>query len=370
MRLSFLFALFAWALISHAQTIDRAEYYIDWDWGAGNNTEIEVVDGNLVNLDIDTISVQGLNEDGLHRLYLRFHTHFIDDSGGVHDYWSMAEGRYFFVLPGLPSAEDSLEIVAVKYWYDDMEWDAHQIDLNDSSQVSFAAMISDSMLQADGMHTLAVSYQDDQGRWSMPERRYFWVMPYPVDSTYMVGAEYFFTLDINVDPGEGNGVSIISPDDDVWDESTEEVVTINTCQTSGQFFFCIRYIDNFGSWSAPECAQINVTTDSLPVLTINRSAQSILLSWSTCLTGSPFYVYKSFAAPLDTHLIAVTDSLFFEDTEVLEDYAYGVYFVRGTTGTSGPLAGRRGGMGKMPRAARIVSASSQDSTLPAFKEEQ
>lgn len=340
MKLLITLTLLAFGAFAQAQEIDRAEYFINFDLGAGNCSAIAIDTNSQVGITNFPVSVDGLEEDGLHRLHLRYHTHFVDSLGAQHDYWSMAEGRYFWVIESGPDAVDSLEIVAARYWFNADEWAAQELDLTDSSHTSFAALVPVSLLQADGMHTFAVSYQDELGRWSMPERRYFWVMPAPVEAARIIAAEYFF----NVDPGHGNADSVGLPADFAWDEPFEEVIDVSSCQSTGLFNFCIRFMDNRGVWSAPQCDSIQVA--NLPVLTIQPLNQSILLTWCSSLDSTEFFVYRNHISPPDTHLVTSTMDTFFVDTNVIADYPKATYHVRHRIGPN--LS--RSGMGKMPRA--------------------
>lgn len=341
MKILFTLHLLVFSAIGIAQEIDRAEYFINFDFGPGNCSPIQIDTSNQVNITDFPISVAGLEEDGLHRLHLRYHTYFVDDTGGVHDYWSMPEGRYFHVIESGPNAVDSLNVVAAKYWFDNEEWAAVDVDFTDSIQASIAALVPVDLLQADGMHTFALSYQDNQGRWSMPEHRYFWVLPIPIETERIIAAEYYF----NDDPGLGNADSVGLPHDLEWDEPIEEVIDVSACQAAGVYNFCIRYMDNDSNWSAPECATIHVA--DLPTLTIRPMNQSILLSWCADTANAPFYVYKTYITPPDTHFVTSTMDTFFVDVNVLNLYQKATYHVRQHVGPNSPLSGRRSGMGKM-----------------------
>ncbi|MEQ9297614.1 MAG: T9SS type A sorting domain-containing protein [Cyclobacteriaceae bacterium] len=102
-RLILIMALSAWVFSAHAQSITRAEYFIDTDPGFGQGQEIGLSTSDEIEFVVDLTD----QEPGFHMLYIR-----AQDSFGR---WSHQQAKGFYVRPG-SSAPD---IVLLRYLFFD-----------------------------------------------------------------------------------------------------------------------------------------------------------------------------------------------------------------------------------------------------------
>ena len=96
-----------------------------------------------------------------------------------------------------------------------------------------------------GFHFLSIRVLDENEKWSIVEKRGFFISSAPVSMPSLQEAEYF----IDIDPGVGNGIplNIGVPGDDI-------VFTpvIPSGVSAGFHFLCIRVRDSSGRWSNVE----------------------------------------------------------------------------------------------------------------------
>jgi|GEM_PF-4623571 len=102
-RLIFIVALTAMVLSPYAQSLTRAEYFIDTDPGFGQGQEIALGTSDETHFTVD-LSAQ---EPGFHMLYIR-----AQDSFGR---WSHQQAKGFYVSPGT----NTPDIVLLRYLFDD-----------------------------------------------------------------------------------------------------------------------------------------------------------------------------------------------------------------------------------------------------------
>jgi hypothetical protein len=228
------FGAVLWLLASSAfaLTISQAEYYINTDPGIGLATPITITPGENVSISGLMIPSNGLTAGRVHKLYLRYR--------GNEGYWSMADGRYFYVITTTSGTVTYHNVVQADYWFDNL---SHSIiDVPDAPNSSYAALIP-AALTPDRVHTFNTRFQDDRGIWSMPVAKYFWIIQstsgtaeiHPItDLEYWLDALPATQLDIT----DGTTVSFA------------DVIPVNLLP--GLHRFSLRYRDDRGIWSMAE----------------------------------------------------------------------------------------------------------------------
>ena len=178
------------SLPGFAQTISRAEYFIDTDPGLGAATALTASSANTFGT---TIALTGL-ATGLHQLGVRS----LDSNND----WSLTNRRVFYYEP-VP-----VDVVAAEYTLDTeaLPGSGTAIPVTPGLTVSIVNFpINMSTLTA-GLHILSVRTRDAVGTWSLTNRRAFYYEPNPVAGTNIDRAEFFF----DTDPGFGSAPSALA----------------------------------------------------------------------------------------------------------------------------------------------------------------
>ncbi len=361
---------------SFAVTITQAEYFVDTDPGQGLGTAISITSDESVSISGLPVSSVGLTAGQVHRLFLRFKS---DENA-----WSLTEGRYFYPLAVGEGSVTYDNIVQAEYWFDALP--STFVDLADSPNISYPALIPTTGLTLNTIHRFFVRYQDEDGNWTIAEGRYFYIietaggaieiknvsaLEYWLDSNAatlvdiadaptgnfaqlipagtetgvhtfntryrdedgvwsmtetrrfvlisqsgsnhqpksIVAAEYF----INGNPAPGGAIPLPTPADGAYDEGEEAHAVVVTDLPVGLHLFCIRYQDSEGIWTSAYCDSVATT----PMLVIRRSGNDIQLTWAADPLHVPFHVFRS-ATPDGAYSdVGTTNNLNYLDIGIL-----------------------------------------------------
>jgi hypothetical protein len=227
---------------SHSQNITAAEYFIDLDPGPGNGTAITpITPGDVVNFST-TVSTAAL-PDGFHFLAIR-----VRDANGV---WSLFERRGFYISGTVIETDN---ITAAEYFFDADPGPGNGTALSigtPGSVVNFTPVIPQSL--SAGFHYLAIRTKDAGGKWSLFERRSFYVSGTVSPMPIITAAEYF----LDTDPGRGNGtaLTITTPGDIVTQTFN---ISLSRTISLGQHFLGIYVRDQDNNWSQFAYDTLNV----------------------------------------------------------------------------------------------------------------
>ena len=227
------------ASAAQADTVRRAEAFIDTDPGVGSGTPLTVSSPkDTVTLTASITLPAGLST-GVHYLYTRT---YASDSGDINGRWSLPIARRFFV---------SEKVVASEYF-----WDADPGLGNGNAlpvgtaadSVAFTPTISTTGLTG-GFHYLYVRTRSATGPWSLTAAKRFFVnMPGSI-----AGGEYFF----DNDPGIGSGTPFsLTPSDSVNGTFTASTTGLSI----GQHMLYARTKDGEGHWSLAPGRKLFITT--------------------------------------------------------------------------------------------------------------
>jgi hypothetical protein len=240
-----LLALLGLSEYSMAQPLVKAEYFFVSDPGVGNATALAITP--TYNLNLNTgISSTGLGI-GPHQLFIRV----LQDSSNGKAWWSLAESRWFTVLP-VPTFPN-YQISRGEYFFD--------IDPGVGKGTSFVTGTVDSVLTntsistsslGTGTHNLYWRFKNTNGVWGNFEARSFYIFNVsPTVSKKLVYGEYF----IDSDPGMGkaNPLAISNVDS----LKTNFAISLSGV-TNGVHEVTIRLRDSIGKWTMAESRFFNV----------------------------------------------------------------------------------------------------------------
>lgn len=359
-----------------AVTITQAEYYVDTDPGQGLGTAIAITNGETVSISGLNVSSVGLSAGRAHRLFLRYKSDenvwsltegryfypiaanagsvtyddivqaeywfdalpstFVDlaDSPNItypalipttglaanviHRFflrfqhengsWTIAEGRYFYIIESESGSAEIKNVTALEYWLDSNA--PTLVDIADAPTGSFAQLIP--VGTATGVHLFNTRYRDEDGVWSMTETRRF-VLISEIQSNYtpkhIVACEYF----INGSPAPGGAIPLPTPTDGAYDEGEEANAVVVTDLPIGHHLFCLRYLDSEGIWTPAYCDSVAMT----PMLVIQRSGDDIVLTWQADPLNVPFHIYRAATSGGVYTDIAQTNNLNYTDAGII-----------------------------------------------------
>lgn len=252
--LSFYFLLFCLNLVQ-AQNITHAEYFFDADPGVGNGTNITGLTADDTVSFSTTISIASLS-NGFHFLAIR-----VKYNNGV---WSHFDKKGFYISAAPISMTN---IVAAEYFFDSDPGIGNGTSIAvgpTGAMVNFMATIPQSL--PGGFHVLSIRVKDANGRWSLFEKRTFYVSPPPVAMPIINGIEYFR----NADPGVGIGslLAIGTPADTI---NPILMLPISDTATLGQFFYAFRSRDVNGKWSPFVYDTVTIAISAPPDTTLFAS---------------------------------------------------------------------------------------------------
>lgn len=283
--------LFFWNVVVTciAQTIDKAEYFIDADPGVGAGVDIPVPVGVVledISLDISMEAVS----DGFHYLFVR-----VRNADGR---WSPAEGKAFFketisILPALP------DIVKVEYFIDEDPGLGNGIDVAvpPSTDISDHSFNIDLSGREEGEHRIFIRAKDANDHWSIVAAESFVVcsQPAPVaqDATAITTTGFVaqwskvdgitdYELDVSMD-GFGTfvsgyeGMAISHPD-----------ATVTDLSPGTEYQFRVRAKGMCSS--LPSNAVSVVTRLEVPLVgdPFGVSSSSFTLSWSQVVNATRY----------------------------------------------------------------------------------
>lgn len=220
-----------------------AEYFWDADPGQGNGQLMMSLDG-LIDETVEAVfesTVTTPSQPGPHT----FHVRVRDDDGT----WSALFQTVVHVSAGGFVEPRSMAVVMAEYF-----WDADPGEGNGTAMMAAKGSL-DETLEAvlgagvavpstQGAHLFSVRVQGFDGIWSRAFSTVVHIEPPPPDIG-IVTAEYFW----DVDPGEGNGTSLMAQDG-AFDESLETLVNSAalTPPSSGPHRFSVRVQGVDGIW--------------------------------------------------------------------------------------------------------------------------
>jgi hypothetical protein len=216
------------------QNLTEVEYFFDTDPGFGSGTSVPVVppSPNLSNFNF-SIDISGLS-DGFHKLFLR-----AKDEGEV---WSLTNNRAFYKYTVSPPLYD---LTKVEYFFDTDPGSGNgtNVPFTPGSVISNLNFSIDISGLPSGFHHLYVRTKNQQGKWSLTNRRAFLKEFVTVSLPAITDAEYFF----DTDPGFGQGVSIpVSP---TGTNVTFDFTVDLTSLPDGFHRLFARVKDSDGNWS-------------------------------------------------------------------------------------------------------------------------
>lgn len=163
--LSFVLGVLLVVTGSYAVTITQAEYFVDTDPGHGLGTAITITNGETVSISGLNVSTVGLTAGRVHRLFLRFKSN--------ENVWSLPEGRYFYPIAVNVGSVTYDDIVQAEYWFNALP--STFVDLTDSPNISYPAVIPTAGLALNTLHRFFLRFQDENGNWTIAEARYFYI---------------------------------------------------------------------------------------------------------------------------------------------------------------------------------------------------
>jgi Secretion system C-terminal sorting domain len=227
-----LIILYCCCVVSNAQTITAAEFFIDTDPGVGNGTAIIPAPSGANPTFVASVPTTSLT-NGFHFVGIR-----IKDNVGK---WGLFETRGFYISS---SATNVSNIAAAEFFIDADPGvgNATAITPSPSGATSnFVATIPTTSL-TNGFHFVAIRTKDATGKWGLFENRGFFISNSTTNATNIAAAEFF----IDTDPGVGNANAITPSPSGATATFVASVPT--TSLSSGFHFVAIRTKDATGKW--------------------------------------------------------------------------------------------------------------------------
>ncbi|MEQ8688966.1 MAG: T9SS type A sorting domain-containing protein [Imperialibacter sp.] len=222
------------------------EYYLDTDPGQGNGTAVAVTPSTDVDV-FELIPTASLSS-GFHSIYFR-----VQDASGQ---WSAAEHRPFFISQSTTEVRNDIDAVEYFIDVDPGQGNGVAVTVTPSTDVDLLEQIPTTSLSA-GFHTVYFRVRDASGQWSAAEHRPFFISQSTTEVRNDIDVVEYF---IDVDPGQGNGVSVaVTPSTDV--DLLEQIPTASLSAGFHTVYFRVR--DASGQWSAIEHKPFFITTSSV-----------------------------------------------------------------------------------------------------------
>ncbi|MFT3682371.1 MAG: hypothetical protein QM791_19100 [Ferruginibacter sp.] len=227
-----------------SQNAVQAEYFIDTDYGVGNNTLITLnnpqADGTYsFNADLSGLSL------GYHKLYIR-----VKETDGK---WSLTTRRNIEVI----SSNTNKIITGAEYFFDtdpgfSNAQPATVSPQNEAILQNFPAITKE---LSKGYHKLYIRVRDIDGKWSITARKNVEIIK--AEAYVVAGAEYFF----NTDPGAGAASQVIFPST-AADSSFTFKIPLSQIPVGAQTLY-IRVRDSVNNnWSITQWEKDSVITSS------------------------------------------------------------------------------------------------------------
>lgn len=232
------------------------EYYIDTDLGAGNNTNVPYVAGQVVALPLSSFTPSLSN--GQHTLGLRFFSHGI---------WSAAVQRTMYVRPGMthlyfvPTAllQANQQLVDGEFFRNgeaglgtaDAFTDFDNPAFNPANPGTVQLELNTASIPI-GAHYVAVRWCDASRQWGHQKFNGFFVLPAGnLENANLVDGEFF----LDDDPGIGNGFKLTTYDSPPFfpgNPLTDVTIDFGDFPNglpSGSHRVGVRFVDSKGRWS-------------------------------------------------------------------------------------------------------------------------
>jgi Secretion system C-terminal sorting domain len=227
-----LIILYCCYVVSNAQTITAAEFFIDTDPGVGNGTAITPAPSGANPTFAASVPTTSLT-NGFHFVGIR-----TKDNVGK---WGLFETRGFYISL---SATNVSNIAAAEFFIDNDPGVGNGTAITPSpsgATATFVASIPTTSL-ASGFHFVAIRTKDVNGKWSLFENRGFFISSSTTNVSNIAAAEFF----IDIDTGVGNGTAITPSPSGATATFLATIPT--TSLTSGFHFVAIRTKDATGKW--------------------------------------------------------------------------------------------------------------------------
>lgn len=238
--------------------IVAAEYFFDNDPGEGNATSVTVASGNTIDL-TNSISVSSLGA-GLHFLNFR-----VKDSKNQ---WSLAERQLFYISQPITTRN----LAEAEYFYDDDPGfgNGNSITISAGDSINLITTLNSSTLNS-GVHFVNIRVKDQNGKWSLAERKLIYVLDGQLQNPRIVDAEYYF----DDDPGFGNGTSFSPSAGNTIDISA---AIASSSLDMGSHIFNVRAKDSLGRWSlvSSQVIYVNASLSSQKIVSIEYSVDTIM----------------------------------------------------------------------------------------------
>lgn len=263
-------------------TLNAAEYFFDNDPGLGAGIQIPI-GANGINQEL-ALDLTGLS-NGMHMAYIRV----VDGAGQ----WSLYAQRLFQVVGNAIE-----EIVAAEYFFDNDPGLGNGFPISLNGFAASATLELDLNDLSNGVHTLYIRVKDANGIWSLYDQANFTVTN-PVPNSYLVIAEYFF----DNDPGEGNAIPLIIPQEDFVDDNFQLDIPSNL--SNGIHTVCIRVLNGAGFWSNVSCESITVC--QIPIPEIVATGNACTDGFVTLSVTNPVYDTYSWSTGANATSIQVAE---------------------------------------------------------------
>ena len=237
-----------------SQSVTNMEYFFNTDPGFGNATSI-TANSNTGSV-TQTVSVPVNSLTGFNTLYIRS-----KDNLGK---WSLYDKRIFYVT-NATAVTSATKIAAAEYFINTDPGFGNASPITVSTNTgALTQVLSLPVGSLQGFNTLYIRTKDDLGKWSMYDRRLFYVSN---ESNTVIAditaAEYFY----DTDPGFGNGTAAtITPTAKPNEFKIELATTDISC---GLHDFYIRLKNADGKWSLYDYKKgINVFDNAKPTIVV------------------------------------------------------------------------------------------------------
>jgi len=250
------------------------QYYFDTDPGVGvaGNGAVTPIASTADYIATLAITVPALG-NGIHQLYLRTQDEF--------GHWSIAERRMFYVTQ---ITEGTRNIVTYQYFFDSdpgVGVQGNGAVLSVASTADFSSTVAIAMpALSGGLHQLYFRTKDDLGRWSIAERRMFYLNGASYSSPTVSALEYYYDMDPGV--GNGNPVSIAATAD-----IDSNFLFGVPCLSSGTHYLYVRAKDEQGNWSIIERDTLQITSGIEPAVVIPSGPINLCAGEEITLSTTP-----------------------------------------------------------------------------------
>lgn len=222
-----------WSMVAaSAQTLARAEYFIDSDPGVGKGTAVSITNDSVLANQKVNVNISALAQ-GIHILYFR-----VKDANNK---WSITRNQAFLkqlvTLSNLTQAEYFIDTDPGKGKGTKV---TNFVNTTDSAETGLIVPVNLSSV-AEGIHILYFRAKDASGQWSIVRNQAF--LKQTVTLPTLTQAEYF----IDTDPGKGKGTQV-----SIGTSDTNKSMTITAnlnALPEGIHILYFRVKDALGRWS-------------------------------------------------------------------------------------------------------------------------